>query len=336
MNKKLQVFVSSTYTDLIEERQAAVQAILDAGHIPAGMELFKAGNESQLKTIYKWIDVSDVYMLILGGRYGSIEPVSGKSYTQLEYEYALSKNMPIFSIILEDNFLFAKAASCGKHVIFEAGNAYQYNSFKNKVESNIVKFVSNIDQIYSVIHAELNNISNDPNYNLNEWVKESSEQMEHLNNEISQAQIFIQNTTFPLINFPFTKQLSVFVVMPFSETWSDEIYDIIKEVCNNLDVNLNRADEILGSQSIYNDIITNIIESDIIIADITVKNANVFYELGYAHALKKNVILIRQPHDNVPFDIAQFRYIEYELSFKKAKEFQKRLADTITKYKNQL
>lgn len=56
MNKKLQVFVSSTYTDLIEERQAAVEAILDAGHIPAGMELFKAGNESQLKTIYKWID----------------------------------------------------------------------------------------------------------------------------------------------------------------------------------------------------------------------------------------------------------------------------------------
>lgn len=69
MNKKLQVFVSSTYTDLIEERQAAVEAILDAGHIPAGMELFKAGNESQLKTIYKWIDQSDVYMLILGGRY---------------------------------------------------------------------------------------------------------------------------------------------------------------------------------------------------------------------------------------------------------------------------
>ena len=85
MNKKLQVFVSSTYTDLIEERQAAVQAILDAGHIPAGMELFKAGNRSQLETIYKWIDESDIYMLILGGRYGSIESKSGKSYTQLEY-----------------------------------------------------------------------------------------------------------------------------------------------------------------------------------------------------------------------------------------------------------
>lgn len=61
MNKKLQVFVSSTYTDLIEERQAAVEAILDAGHIPAGMELFKAG-KSQMKTIRKWIDESDIYI----------------------------------------------------------------------------------------------------------------------------------------------------------------------------------------------------------------------------------------------------------------------------------
>ena len=96
MNKKLQVFVSSTYTDLIEERQAAVEAILDAGHIPAGMELFKAGNKSQLETIYKWIDDSDVYILILGGRYGSIEEISGKSYIQLEYEYAVKKKYAIF------------------------------------------------------------------------------------------------------------------------------------------------------------------------------------------------------------------------------------------------
>lgn len=119
MNKKLQVFVSSTYTDLIEERQAAVQAILDAGHIPAGMELFKAG-KSQMQTIRKWIDESDVYMLILGGRYGSLEPVSSKSYTQLEYEYALSKNMPVFAIVLNDGFLYAKASTCGKMLFLKA------------------------------------------------------------------------------------------------------------------------------------------------------------------------------------------------------------------------
>lgn len=62
MRKKYQVFVSSTYTDLIEDRQTAVVAVLDAGHIPAGMELFKSG-KSQMETIYKWIDESDIYML---------------------------------------------------------------------------------------------------------------------------------------------------------------------------------------------------------------------------------------------------------------------------------
>lgn len=174
MNKKLQVFVSSTYTDLIEERQATVEAILDAGHIPAGMELFKAG-KSQMQTIRKWIDDSDVYMLILGGRYGSLEPVSDKSYTHLEYEYALSKNMPVFAIVLDDSFLFMKSSSCGKDTIFEKENTYKYNSFKNKVESNIVKYVSNIDQISSVVHAQLNNISNDPDYILTGWVRNTGE-----------------------------------------------------------------------------------------------------------------------------------------------------------------
>ena len=71
-NRKLQVFVSSTFTDLKEERQAAVEAILKTRNIPAGMELFAAGDQSQMEVIKEWIRESDVYLLILGGRYGSI------------------------------------------------------------------------------------------------------------------------------------------------------------------------------------------------------------------------------------------------------------------------
>ena len=99
--RKLQVFVSSTFTDLKEERQAAVQAILTAGHIPAGMELFTAGDEPQMELIKRWIDDSDVFLLILGRRYGSIEPSSHKSYTHLEYEYALEQNKAHFVIAIE-------------------------------------------------------------------------------------------------------------------------------------------------------------------------------------------------------------------------------------------
>nr|WP_269195003.1 DUF4062 domain-containing protein [Lactococcus cremoris] len=113
--------MSSTYIDLIDERQSSVQAVLDSGHIPAGMELFRAGNETQLDTIYKWIDNSDVYMLILGGRYGSVEEKSQKSYTRLEYEYAISKGIPIFSVVLTDDFLKEKKiANCKSKLASQA------------------------------------------------------------------------------------------------------------------------------------------------------------------------------------------------------------------------
>ncbi|MCI9077354.1 MAG: DUF4062 domain-containing protein [Lachnospiraceae bacterium] len=173
MNKKLQIFVSSTYTDLIEERQAAVEAILEAGHIPAGMELFKAG-KSQMKTIKKWIDESDVYMLILGGRYGSIETESGLSYTELEYRYALSKNMPVFAIVLEDSFLFTKAAFHSKDFIFEKDNIEKYEAFKLLVMSKIIKKVNNIDSIEVTVHSTLNDIQYDEDYTLSGWVKSTA------------------------------------------------------------------------------------------------------------------------------------------------------------------
>lgn len=170
MEKKLQVFVSSTYTDLIEERQAAVQAILDAGHIPAGMELFKAG-KSQMKTIKKWIDDSDVYLLILGGRYGSIESESGLSYTQLEYEYAIQKQMPVFSIVLTERFLHTKAAAVGENAVFEKKNISKYKKFKDLVLTQIVKEINDISAISGAVLGTLNEFLYDDEYCLSGWVK---------------------------------------------------------------------------------------------------------------------------------------------------------------------
>lgn len=173
MKKKLQVFVSSTYTDLTEERQAAVQAILDAGHIPAGMELFKAGNDSQLKTIYKWIDQSDVYMLILGGRYGSIEEKSGKSYTQLEYEYALSKAIPVFAVVLSDEFLTSKINLLGLSNVTETNAPDKYKDFKSLVMSKVIRPVDDCKDIKIAIHTTLNEFISE--YDLTGWIRLTSE-----------------------------------------------------------------------------------------------------------------------------------------------------------------
>ena len=131
--------VSSTYTDLLEERQAAVSAILTAGHIPAGMELFAAGDESQMDVIKQWIDESDVYLLILGGRYGSVESKSGKSYTQLEYEYAISKEKPLFACVVNQEAQEERVKKCGTSVI-ETKNPQKLQEFRDFVLTKTVRF----------------------------------------------------------------------------------------------------------------------------------------------------------------------------------------------------
>lgn len=98
MNKKYTVFVSSTYEDLKEERQEVMQALLEMDCIPCGMELFPAADEKQFEFIKSIIDDCDYYVLILAGKYGSTNQ-DGISYTELEYNYALEKNIPIISFI---------------------------------------------------------------------------------------------------------------------------------------------------------------------------------------------------------------------------------------------
>jgi hypothetical protein len=66
------------------------------------MELFTAGDESQMEVIKRWIAESDVFLLILGGRYGSLEPQSGKSYIECEYDYAVFMNRPFFTCVVRD------------------------------------------------------------------------------------------------------------------------------------------------------------------------------------------------------------------------------------------
>lgn len=188
--KKLQVFISSTYSDLLEERQACVETILQAGHIPAGMELFAAGSETQLDTIKRWIDASDVYMLLLGGRYGSLDPKTKFAYTEVEYRYALEKKKPVFAVVMSDSFLDAKIAQVGRSV-FEQDNVDKYRKFKKLVLSKIVKFFDSLDGIKLAIFQSM--IEIDSRYNLEGWVRGS--EVVDVKPLISQISILTQENT---------------------------------------------------------------------------------------------------------------------------------------------
>ena len=103
MDKKYQVFISSTYTDLIEERKKVQEILLMADCIPAGMEAFVAANDEQFEVIKKVIDLCDYYVLIIGGRYGSINKTTGLSYTEMEYDYAVSQGIPVLVFAIDES-----------------------------------------------------------------------------------------------------------------------------------------------------------------------------------------------------------------------------------------
>lgn len=100
-SKKYQVFISSTYTDLITAREGVIKMLLSLYQIPIGMEMFSADNEEQWETIRHTIDNSDYYVLILGHRYGS-ETKEGISFTEKEFDYAKATGVPVYAFIRND------------------------------------------------------------------------------------------------------------------------------------------------------------------------------------------------------------------------------------------
>lgn len=102
MDKKYSVFVSSTYTDLVAERKQVIDALLQMNCFPIGMEYFNAEDDTQWNIIKNLIKECDYYIIIIAGRYGSIEKESGKSYTQKEYEYAVEQGIPVLRFVHED------------------------------------------------------------------------------------------------------------------------------------------------------------------------------------------------------------------------------------------
>ncbi|OBI38805.1 hypothetical protein A5709_00725 [Mycobacterium sp. E1386] len=99
MKKRYQVFVSSTYKDLREERATVIQMVLNLNHFPAGMEMFPAANEDQWRLIQRVIDESDYYIVVVGGRYGDTDEASGISYTEREYDYAIKTGTPVLGFL---------------------------------------------------------------------------------------------------------------------------------------------------------------------------------------------------------------------------------------------
>lgn len=180
MDKRYQVFVSSTYEDLKEERAEVMQALLELDCIPAGMELFPASSDDQWTLIKKVIDDCDYYLLIIGGRYGSTND-DGKSYTQMEFEYALETGKPIISF-LPQNPEKIEAGKTDK----DSDKEEKLNQFKELAKRKMIKYWENAADLGSKVSRSMIKLIKE--FPSEGWVKSGSAIDEKSVHEISKLQ----------------------------------------------------------------------------------------------------------------------------------------------------
>lgn len=150
MDKRYQIFISSTFSDLKEERNKVMQTIMSLDCIPAGMELFPAMDEEQFEFIKRIIDDCDYYLLIVGARYGSMDD-NGVSYTEKEYDYAKEKGIPVMAFLHKD----ISSIPLGK-ADTDAVLKQKLENFRKKVETGkLVKYWDNADELNALVAISL-------------------------------------------------------------------------------------------------------------------------------------------------------------------------------------
>jgi hypothetical protein len=185
MDRRYQVFISSTFTDLISERREVMQALLEMDCLPAGMELFPAGNTDQWTLIQGVIEQSDYYLVILGGRYGSVTE-EGVSYTEKEYDYAVELGIPVMGFVPAH----PDGIAVGKTDRNDAA-AKKLAEFRKKVQLKMTRDWSNAEDLGSkVTRGLMHLIKNNPRPG---WVRgdqamtpETRAQIAELNAKIAQ------------------------------------------------------------------------------------------------------------------------------------------------------
>ena len=149
MNKRYQVFISSTYVDLKEERNEVMAALLELDCFPSGMELFPAADNTQWEVIKSIIDSCDYYILIIGGRYGSTNK-NGIGYTELEYDYAIERGIPTMAFLHKD----INSLPVSKSEKTEKGKE-KLSVFRAKVQKKLCKYWTNPQDLGSVVSRSL-------------------------------------------------------------------------------------------------------------------------------------------------------------------------------------
>lgn len=145
------IFVSSTKEDLIPYREAVETVLTGMEHIPLGMEYFVSSPDSPIDVCLATVRRSQLYIVIVGMRYGSIEEGSGKSFTELEYDEAVKNKIPVLAFIIDEEqcAILPKFVDVGE-------KAEKLKQFKAKLNSSyLVSRFASIDNLKQLVEKSV-------------------------------------------------------------------------------------------------------------------------------------------------------------------------------------
>lgn len=299
------VYLSSTYRDLIEYRRMAVDVILRINLMPIFMENFPSTDENPLLKISELIKGADIFVGIYAHRYGWIPPDHDKSILEIEYDWARERGIPCVILFIDNDVPWPID-------YMDHENRYRMQDLKRRLSLNhIVGFVRSPDDLGVKLLSSIIQYASPP---------ASSDEK---TNQIKVTPIF----GAPPQQIQYDSQ--IFMIMPFAPEFQPIYVDHIVPVVNALNQTIKRGDDFFSGGSIITDIWAAIFACRIVIAECTGRNPNVFYELGMAHTIGKNAIMITQRLDDVPFDLRHLRVIEYDYTPRGMKLFEEQLKNAI-------
>jgi hypothetical protein len=312
----MKAYISSTYADLRPFREAAFEQIMRMSVQAIGMEYFAASGTPVLEQCLAAVRESDIYVLILGHRYGFVPEGHDRSITHLEYEEAVRLRHPILAFVLSDEVPVPASS-----IEVEPRLRTQLEQFKNEViRASIVERIETVDGFRAALAAALFRLlrtaptrepSESPRARLEACQRESEQYRKVIDDltaklrRVVPAEPIWRGRTFRL------DELLCFALLPFQERFFEVYESAVAPAARDLGLRALHAGEIFGNREVVEDIWDSICAARVVVVDVTGRNPNVFYELGICHTLGKECIVITQDKADVPFDIRHRRFVEY-------------------------
>lgn len=329
------VYVAGTRPELAEHRKLVKQTIAEMGMIWILPEEFRADGDI-VQTVKSYIDEADIFVLIIGQRYGWMPPGSDISLNEIEYRYAQERGIACLIFAMSDkhpvpidviNNDLADIARL-KQFRSELFSQYVVGVFDSP-EDLRAKLLFSLSRFQTRTEINLDGVEVRGDLTIVQLDETIVQEVIIRALELYEARIKLDPTrvdgadpeaitvrpAFSRISRADQFQCDVFVIMPFQDEFAAVFTDVIIPVVEGLGLVVKRGDNFMSNHHIIDEVWYALYNCKVVIADCTGNNPNVFYELGIAHTLGKPTIMIAQDVDRAPFDVRGRRFVKYENSF---------------------